>query len=73
MKISESAIYFTDNGAAYCGKHLGYTAKTTGRDLSGQPIQMVRPEDAAEAARDGWTIKCEQCGKQASRFIHVSA
>jgi hypothetical protein len=37
MRINTDTIYMTDNGAALCGAHLGVSAKTTGRDLSGQP------------------------------------
>lgn len=70
MRVNDQTVYLTDNGAAYCGAHLGYTAKMTGRDLSGQPIMAVTPEIAAEAEADGWTVACEQCGKVASR-IHV--
>lgn len=51
--------------------HLGVTAKMTGRDLSGQPIQPVTPEVATEAVAMGWEVECEQCGKRASR-IHLS-
>lgn len=70
MKVSEQMIYLTDNGAAYCGAHLGITAKMTGRDLSGQLIQPVTPEVAAEAVAMGWEVECEQCGKKASH-LHV--
>lgn len=44
MQISDTAIYLTDNGAAYCGAHLGATARATGRDISGQPIMEVTQE-----------------------------
>ena len=65
MKVNEQMIYLTDNGAAYCGAHLGMTAKTTGRDLSGQAILPVTPEVAAEA---GYEIECEQCGRKAAHI-----
>ena len=60
------AIYLTDNGAAYCGEHLGVTAQFTGRDISGQKIHRVTADDAAF-----WRIHnqagnppmCEQCQK----------
>ena len=42
----DDAIYLTDNGAAYCGAHLGATAKATGRDISGQRIARVSAADA---------------------------
>jgi hypothetical protein len=68
MKVSDAMIYLTDNGAAYCGAHLGHTAKMTGRDLSGQRILPVTPDVVAEAASEGWEVKCEQCGRVASRL-----
>ena len=65
------ALYFTDNGAIYCGDHLGSSARYTGRDISGQKIERVTPEDAAQARRSfGMTLKCETCGAAACP-IHV--
>lgn len=71
MRISNDMVYLTDNGAAYCGEHLGMTAKMTGRDLSGQAIMPVTPEVAAEAVEMGYEVTCEQCGKKASR-LHLA-
>jgi hypothetical protein len=62
---SETSIYLTDNGAAYCGAHLGVTARMTGRDLSGQRIYLVTPEDVREAG----PIACETCGRKASALV----
>lgn len=62
-------LYLTDNGAAYCGDHLGNCAKTTGRDLSGQKIMAITPEIAADP--DAAWIKCERCGKTPSR-LHLA-
>jgi hypothetical protein len=59
------AVYLTDNGRAVCGDHLGSSAKHTGYDISGQEIMLVTPEMALESRADGWTIACEDCGKQA--------
>jgi hypothetical protein len=72
MRITAEAIYLGDNGRCYCGEHLGASAKHTGRDLSGQPIYRVTPEDAQEAARMGANLTCEQprCGRTA-RTIHL--
>jgi hypothetical protein len=72
-RISPDMIYLGDNGAAYCGDHLGMTAKMTGRDLSGQRILAVTPEVAAEAESEGWMPKCEKCGKSPSRLHLVTA
>lgn len=71
MRISNEMVYLTDNGAAYCGAHLGITAKMTGRDLSGQAIQPVTPEVLSEAEAMGWEVSCERCGRRASR-LHVA-
>lgn len=69
MRTSPAVIYLGDNGRAYCGEHLGHTARTTGRDLSGQAILAITPEIAADP--DAAEIKCEQCGKRPSR-LHVA-
>lgn len=65
-------LYFTDNGAVYCDDHLGASAKMTGRDISGQPIERITPEIAKEAINMGIALKCEHCGKSAS-LLHTSA
>lgn len=60
------AIYLADNGAAYCGEHLGHTAKMTGRDISGQRIMRVTAEDAAfwkQHNQAGNPPMCETCKK----------
>jgi hypothetical protein len=59
FKADPTALYFTDNGCILCGEHLGSSAKFTGRDISGQKIKKVTPDDARAAAKDGWTLKCE--------------
>ncbi len=61
FKANESSIYLTDNGAAYCGEHLGANAKYTGYDISGQPIVEMTPEIAMEEWRvAGFDLKCEE-------------
>ena len=61
-KVDDSAIYSTDNGALLCGRHLGYSAKTTGRDISGQRIYRLKPADLKAFAREtGWNVVCETC------------
>lgn len=64
MKIHDDAIYLGDNGRAYCGAHLGMTARSTGRDLSGQPIYQITPEDVQHGGAD--ILACEDCGKKPS-------
>ena len=71
MTISDATIYLCDNGMALCGAHLGTTARYTGRDLSGQPIEPVTPEVAREARNMGWDVQCEQCGRTPSR-LHLA-
>lgn len=70
MKINDATVYLTDNGAAYCGAHLGATARSTGRDISGQPIMPVTPDVLREAQTilPGYVPKCETCGKEPSRL-----
>lgn len=61
-------IYLCDNGAAYCGDHLGISARMTGRDISGQRIMAVTPPMAREYAAEYHTpVRCEQCHKEAAR------
>ena len=69
---NDATIYVGDNGAAYCGAHLGATARYTLRNLSGQPLMEVTPELAAESAADGFPMVCECCGKEASALHTVS-
>jgi len=63
MRTNADSVYLTDNGAAYCGAHLGMTAQITGRDISGQPIYKIKPEDVKDI---GFPIACETCGKKPS-------
>lgn len=67
-----AAHYFTDNGAVLCGDHLGASAKYTGRDISGQPIERVTPEDVRDAKAMGWEVQCEHCRKPASLLVSVA-
>ena len=68
MKIQLTSIYLTDNGRALCGAHLGISARMTGRDISGQRIELVTPELAREAQHAyGWGVTCETCGRKASQ------
>ena len=68
---SNNALYLCDNGACYCGEHLGCSAKMTGRDLSGQPIMKMIVEDIKEAVQAGWVPACETCGKTVN-LIHLA-
>jgi hypothetical protein len=68
------AIYLTDNGAAYCGDHLGMTAKMTGRDISGQKVYALTAADAAfwkQHNQAGNPPMCETCRKPFAEVAHV--
>lgn len=55
-------IYLTDNGRALCRDHLGASARMTGRDLSGQRILALTPEDIDYCIQiEGWHPSCETC------------
>lgn len=60
MRIENETIYLCDNGQAYCGEHLGYHARMTGRDISGQLISEVTPENLAVACIR--RVGCERAG-----------
>ena len=66
--INDESIYFTDNGALYCGQHLGASARFSGRDISGQEIAKVQPAEALEMDLLGFPPECEQhnCRRRAS-------
>jgi len=71
MKINESSLYLGDNGMCLCGAHLGSTARRTGRDISGQPIMRVRPNDLADGGVDSVTCETPSCRVtvKASRIV----
>jgi hypothetical protein len=72
MRINDSTLYLTDNGAALCGEHLGSSAKHTGRDISGQEILPFTPEMVRTAtALYGYVPCCETCGRSAS-ILHTA-
>ncbi len=62
FKVQPTSLYLGDNGRALCGDHLGYTAKTTGRDLSGQSLLRITPAIARDP--DAAWVKCESCGRR---------
>jgi len=60
FRAKNDALYLCDNGACYCGEHLGSTAKATGCDISGQKIERVTVDDALMAAKEfGVSLRCE--------------
>lgn len=70
---ADDTLYYTDNGAIYCGRHLGQSAAYTGRDISGQKIAKVSEADLAELAQMmGHPVYCETCEAQARRTERAS-
>ena len=48
MHVDPDQLYWGDNGICLCGKHLGYTACMTGKDLHGTRIEKVTLRDIVE-------------------------
>jgi hypothetical protein len=71
-KLKETSLYLGDNGRLTCGRlHCaGMTAFSTGRDLSGQKMQLLTPLMAVELKKmSGLPAVCETCGQTASQII----
>ena len=67
-----TTIFLIDNGRALCEHHLGVSASMTGRDISGQPIMRLSPDDVRDSIRDDkWHPACEVCGTKASTLLIV--
>ena len=63
--LDDDALYLTDNGACYCGKHCGNSARYTGRDISGQKVARLSVVDIRESIRVyQWEPECETCGRK---------
>jgi hypothetical protein len=45
------ALFATDGGRLLCFDHLGHSAKTTGRDISGQPVARLTTKGLASLTR----------------------
>ena len=62
--VDDTRLYITDNGAVLCGAHCGTAAAYTGRDISGQRIELVTDMHATEWRRMmGTPIQCERCNR----------
>ena len=57
--LDDDSLYFCDDGAIYCGAHC----RASGR------YEPVKPMDVYRAKLDHWTIRCEQCGKEAQWIL----
>jgi hypothetical protein len=63
FRTDDTALYFTDNGRIVCGRHLGASARATGRDISGQAIKEATPDEATRWLHEvGESMQCEECG-----------
>jgi hypothetical protein len=67
--VRADQIYLTDNGRPLCGSHLGAAAATTMRDISGQPIYAVTPNDVLVHG----AIKCEVCGRAFHSMLELES
>lgn len=55
-------LYIGDNGRIYHGRCSGFSARYTGRDISGQRVELVTTEDRLLWAREiGTPMVCEKC------------
>jgi hypothetical protein len=68
FRVHESALYLVDNGACYCGAHLGASARHTGRDLSGQAIYRI-PKHGLGDDPALHKFSCERCDAAISRLL----
>ena len=72
FQVDDTALYLGDNGICLCGAHLGMTARYSGRDISGQRIYRLSPEDDREGRRmsaECQGFKCEVCKRPQSLII----
>jgi hypothetical protein len=58
-KAPTTGVFSTDNGRLLCHAHLGFSAKHTGYDISGQRISKVTQKLKASDPTFGW--ECEEC------------
>ena len=54
------ALWGCDGGTVLCTEHLGAAARHTGRDISGQRIEAIPPEEAD---------RCETCGRNHDEVV----
>jgi len=60
--VTPGRLYFADNGRLICSKCAGMSARYTGRDISGQRIQVLGAADILECSTYmGRRVVCE-CG-----------
>jgi len=67
MPTNPKSLYLADNGRCYCGEHLGATARSTGRDTSGQCVERL---DAREVLASGMPLDAFRCeAPRCGRFL----
>jgi len=68
-----TVLYIGDNGRIHCGEHLGHTARTTGRDLSGETIIELTSTLCGEFVRGtgGKIPRCELCGREPATITYA--
>ena len=60
--LQDHALYLCDNGACYCGAHAGTSARYTGHDLSGMPVERITAIHEVYAQRVlRMRFECETC------------
>lgn len=70
--MKDNTIYFADNGRRICSKCAGYSARTSGLDISGAPIEQASVEDVRHWYETfGEALACE-CGKTQVTLLTVS-
>ena len=72
FQVDDTALYLGDNGICLCGAHLGMTARYSGRDISGQRIYRLSPEDDREGRKMSTEFRgfrCEVCKRPQSLII----
>lgn len=64
--LVDGQLYLGDNGRVFCGRLqcAGLTARTTGRDLSGQPVEYLSIASAVYLEQNGVKPECESCGQK---------
>ena len=60
VALKEGAVYFADNGRSICLKCAGMSAKYTGRDISGQKVERLNPDDVEYLKSKGISAACER-------------
>jgi len=69
--LDVNRLYLGDNGRCFCGEMrcAGMTAFYSGRDLSGQRVYRLKPEDANAPGLEAPGFRCETCGKTLTALV----